>query len=136
MISIALCATVVSGLKFATNMDCPRDLAGFGGDRPYMRLFQDRPDALPRAACFPGSHASTGFSLMAFYFLLLDTRPRLARRLLAAALALGAVFSFGQQARGAHFLSHDLTSAALDWFLLLGLWAAAAKIAGDRRGHD
>lgn len=122
VIAIALCATVVSILKFATNMDCPRDIAGFGGNHPYVHLFEDRPDALPRAACFPGSHASTGFSLMAFYFLLMDARPRLARVLLAAAVALGAVFSFGQQARGAHFLSHDLTSAALDWLLLLSLW--------------
>ena len=101
-----------------------------------MHLFDDRPDALPRGPAFPGSHASTGFSLMAFYFLLFDTRPRLARALLAAAIALGAVFSLGQQARGAHFLSHDLTSAALAWFLLLGLWwlmlrspaAAAARL--------
>jgi membrane-associated PAP2 superfamily phosphatase len=122
VIAIALCATVVSVLKFATNMDCPRDIVGFGGANPYVQLFEDRPDALPRAACFPGSHASTGFSLMAFYFLLMDTRPRLARVLLAAAVALGAVFSCGQQARGAHFLSHDLTSAALDWLLLLSLW--------------
>ena len=72
--------------------------------------------------CFPGSHASTGFALMAFYFVLFDTRPRLARVLLAAAVALGTIFSVGQQARGSHFLSHDLTSAALAWFELLGLW--------------
>jgi len=120
-LALALCPAVVDLLKLATNMDCPRDLAGFGGSRPYVHLFEDRPDGLPRAACFPGSHSSTGFALMAFYFVWQATRPQLARTALAGALLLGFVFSFGQQARGAHFLSHDLTSAALDWYLLLGL---------------
>jgi membrane-associated PAP2 superfamily phosphatase len=32
------------------------------------------------------------------------------------------VFSLGQQARGAHFLSHDLASAALVWWVLLALY--------------
>ena len=39
------------------------------------------------------------------------------------AIALGAAFSIGQEARGAHFLSHDLTSAAIVWFVQLGLYA-------------
>jgi len=120
-LALALCPTVVYILKLATNVDCPRDLAGFGGTRPYVHLFEDRPDGLPRAACFPGSHASAGFALMAFYFVWMEARPRLARIALAVALLIGMVFSFGQQSRGAHFLSHDLTSAAVDWFLLLGL---------------
>jgi membrane-associated PAP2 superfamily phosphatase len=155
-LTISLCATTISALKLATNMDCPRDLAGLGGDRPYVALFEPRPPDLPRGACFPGSHASTGFSLFALYFAFLGTRPRLARRLLAAALALGALFSFGQEARGAHFLSHDLTSAAVDWYLALGLWtlllrspAASPRLIGGTsavqqldadapgaRGHD
>jgi membrane-associated PAP2 superfamily phosphatase len=121
--TMLLLAGIVALLKVLTSVNCPRELAGFGGTLPFVPVFGDRPDDLPSAACFPGSHASTGFSLMAFYFMLLDTRPRLARACLAGALALGSVFSIGQQARGAHFLSHDLASAALDWFLLLGLWA-------------
>jgi membrane-associated PAP2 superfamily phosphatase len=126
-ISILLCAATVGILKLATNVDCPRDLAGFGGDRPYVALFTDRPDELPRAACFPGSHSSTGFSLVAFYFLFLGTRPRLARRLLAAALALGGLYAFAQEARGAHFLSHDITSVALDWYLELAVWGLLTR---------
>ena len=122
VVAMALCATVVGALKLATNVDCPRDLEGFGGTYPYVQLFEDRPDGLPRGRCFPGSHASTGFALMAFYFVLLDTRPRLARVLLTSAVALGTIYSIGQQARGSHFLSHDLTSAVLAWFELLGLW--------------
>ena len=43
--------------------------------------------------------------------------------MLAAAIAVGIAFSIGQEARGAHFLSHDLTSAAIVWFVQLGLYA-------------
>jgi membrane-associated PAP2 superfamily phosphatase len=37
-------------------------------------------------------------------------------------LFVGFVFAFGQQARGAHFLSHDLWSISLCWFGALGLF--------------
>jgi membrane-associated PAP2 superfamily phosphatase len=34
---------------------------------------------------------------------------------------IGIIFAIGQEARGAHFLSHDLTSALVVWVVLLGL---------------
>jgi len=121
-LALILVPSVVGALQLVTNVDCPRDLDRYGGDRPYVGLLADRPDELPRAACYPGSHASSGFALMAFYFLLLGPRPRMASRFLAGAVLIGIIFSFGQQSRGAHFLSHDLASAAIAWFVLLALW--------------
>ena len=59
---------------------------------------------------------------MAFYFLLLGPRPRAARWFLAGAALIGTIFSIGQQSRGVHFLSQDLASAAIAWFVLLALW--------------
>jgi membrane-associated PAP2 superfamily phosphatase len=122
-VAIVLSTAIVGGLKAATNVDCPWDLAGFGGHNPYVSLFADRPDALPRAACFPGAHSSSGFALVCFYFLWRDRSPRRARRALFAALCVGIAFSIGQEARGAHFLSHDLTSAAIVWGVQLALYA-------------
>ena len=55
VVAMALCATVVGALKLSTNVDCPWDLEGFGGTHPYVQLFEDRPDGLPRGRCFPGS---------------------------------------------------------------------------------
>ena len=121
-LALILVPTVVGALKLVTNVDCPWDLDRYGGDQPYVSLLADRPDDLPRGACYPGSHSSSGFALMAFYFLLLGSRPRIARWSLAGAVLIGIIFSFGQQSRGAHFLSHDLASAAIAWFLLLALW--------------
>jgi membrane-associated PAP2 superfamily phosphatase len=123
LLSMLLAMLIVGGLKAVTNVDCPWNLAGFGGHNAYFALFADRPDALKRAQCFPGAHASSGFALFCFYFVFRDRSRRLARWMLAAAIAVGIAFSIGQEARGAHFLSHDLTSAAIVWFVQLGLYA-------------
>jgi membrane-associated PAP2 superfamily phosphatase len=123
LLSMLLAMLIVGGLKAVTNVDCPWNLAGFGGHNAYFALFADRPDALPRAQCFPGAHASSGFALFSFYFLFRDRSRRLARWMLVAAITVGIAFSIGQEARGAHFLSHDLTSAAIVWFVQLGLYA-------------
>jgi len=122
---VGMAAVIVSVglLKELTNVDCPWDLAGFGGTNPYVPLFGDRPDALKRAACFPGAHASSGFALLAIYFALRGRAPGTARFALWAGISVGVVFAFGQEARGAHFLSHDLTSAAIAWLLLAWLYS-------------
>lgn len=134
---MALVPLVVGGLKELTNVDCPWDLAGFGGDRPFVHLFADRPDGLPRAACFPGAHSSSAFALFALYFVGLGLgRRRLALAGLGVALGLGLLFSFGQQARGAHFLSHDLWSAFIAWTICLALyrWAFKGRLTGAPAG--
>jgi membrane-associated PAP2 superfamily phosphatase len=130
VLSMLLAMLLVGGLKAITNVDCPWDLAGFGGENPYVALFADRPDILRHAQCFPGAHASSGFALMCFYFLFLDRSRRLARWMLMAGIAVGIAFSIGQEARGAHFLSHDLASAAIVWFVQLGLYAKFLRPGG------
>ncbi len=122
-VAIALATLAVNVLKALSNVDCPWDLIDFGGALPYVPFFADRPNALPSAACFPGSHSSSGFALVAFYFALQERWPRAARVALLSALAVGAVFAFAQEARGAHFLSHDLWSAFIVWFVELGLYS-------------
>jgi membrane-associated PAP2 superfamily phosphatase len=51
-----------------------------------------------------------------------DRYRRAASWALASALLLGVAFSIGQEARGAHFVTHDLTSAAIVWFVQLALY--------------
>lgn len=122
-LGIGLSTGIAGLLKDVTNVDCPWSLSDFGGTQPYVTLFGDRPDLLPHARCFPGAHSSSGFALLAFYFLLRDRSRRAARWALAGGIAVGALFAFGQEARGAHFFSHDLTSAVLVWYVLLALYA-------------
>jgi membrane-associated PAP2 superfamily phosphatase len=121
-IAIILSTGLVGLLKSQTNVDCPSDLAGFGGSRPYVGLLEDRPDDLPHAACFPAAHSSSGFALVAFYFLWRERNRRRARASLALGLVTGMVFGIAQQSRGAHFISHDVWSAFLVWTISLTVY--------------
>jgi membrane-associated PAP2 superfamily phosphatase len=120
--TIVLAWGLVGLLKHVTNVPCPWSLLGFGGERPHVGLFSPRPAGFGPAACFPGAHSASGFALFAFYFAFRDSRPRYARNLLAVAAFVGLLFAFGQEARGAHFLSHDVCSAFLAWFVALGTY--------------
>lgn len=126
-LSMVLATALVGGLKAITNVDCPWDLAGFGGHNPYVPLFADRPAYLPRARCFPGAHAASGFALLSLYFAWRDAAPSRARLWLWAAILVGCLFAMGQEARGAHFFSHDLVAAGVVWFVQLALYAWLLK---------
>ena len=85
LVSTLLTVGVVGALKQLTNVDCPWDLAPFGGRFPYIPLFADRPNALGFAHCFPAAHAGSGYALMAAYFVGSERGRRWAR----AGLAVG-----------------------------------------------
>lgn len=123
LLACILLTTGLAGLgKHLTNMDCPRALQRYGGDRPELGLFEDRPQGLPRALCFPGGHSSGGFSFLALYFLLGERRRSWRWAGLGAGLTLGFSFAGVQWARGQHFVSHDLVSAAIGWAVALGAY--------------
>lgn len=113
---------VVGLLKAVTNVDCPWDLQAFGGRFPYVDLFAARPVDLRRGQCFPAAHASSGYALMALYFVARERNRTLAMLGLAVGVLLGLTFGVAQQARGAHFASHDLWSAFLAWIIPLTLY--------------
>jgi membrane-associated PAP2 superfamily phosphatase len=110
---LALSAFVVAALKWGTRIDCPRDLLEFGGLNPSLGFFEHRPADLPAAACFPGAHAASGVSLLSLYYAAASHRGRYDARWLIPAIAAGALFALAQEARGAHFFSHDLIGAAI-----------------------
>lgn len=115
LVSTLLATALVAWIKSWSNMDCPWDLARYGGAREFVGLVSLRPVGMPRAACFPAGHAGAGYTWMALYFFFLATRPRWRWRGLAVGVSLGLLFGVVQQLRGAHFLSHDLWTAAICW---------------------
>ena len=127
MIAALLSIGVVGLLKTLTNVDCPWDLAAFGGRFPYVELFADRPDALRVGRCFPAAHASSGYALLALYFTFRERHAGLAKLGLALGLLTGLTFGLAQQARGAHFVSHDLWSAFLVWTVTLSVYTFAFR---------
>lgn len=133
-LAMAASVLIVGCLKLVTDVDCPWDLLEFGGDRPYVGLFAFRPHDLPRGQCFPGAHSSSGFALVCFYFVLRDRSRGIAVAALIGALLVWTLFAFGQEARGAHFLSHDLASLALVWFVQLGIYVKLLRQPQQRIG--
>jgi membrane-associated PAP2 superfamily phosphatase len=136
-ISALLSIGIVGLLKQLTNVDCPWDLTVFGGRFPYVELFADRPDALRVGRCFPAAHASSGYALLALYFTFRERHAGLAKLGLALGVLTGLTFGLAQQARGAHFVSHDLWSAFVVWMVTLSLYAFAfrARLWGST-GYD
>ena len=90
------------------------DLKRFGGYADFASSwFVSAADV---GCCFPSGHAAAGFSLIALAFAGLAMGNRKLRSAgLTAALFAGSAFSVVRIAQGAHFLSHNLWSAAIDW---------------------
>jgi membrane-associated PAP2 superfamily phosphatase len=113
-IAMALGPLLVVLLKEITAFPCPWNLRTYGG-------FSDVPTqwfvAPSRAGkCFPAGHSAGGFSLVAFYFAGRAIRSRrLAGAALALTLVLGVALSMVRVMQGAHFVSHALWSASIDW---------------------
>jgi membrane-associated PAP2 superfamily phosphatase len=115
---------LVSTLKLFTGPRCPWDLAEFGGTAVATSDWLVR--GVEAGRCFPGGHASGGFSLLAIYFagvMLAD--PRLRRVGLVAGSGAGVAFSAVRMVQGAHFLSHNLWSAFVVWTVAMVIFALA-----------
>lgn len=103
-------------LKSNTTIYCPWDLKLFGGEKPYIRLFDNVPGEHAIGHCFPSGHAGGGFTFISLYFFLMVVNPKYKILGLFGGLLLGTVYGIAQQMRGAHFLSHDIYALMVCWF--------------------
>lgn len=122
-LAMGLSTGIVTPLKQVTGMHCPWSLEQYGGVERFSPLLGPRAAPVEKPGnCWPGGHAAAGFALFALFFALRDHHPRCARGALIAAIGLGTLFSLVRMAQGAHFLSHNLWTAALCWLICLGLY--------------
>ncbi len=134
-LSLALAPATVTVLKLASDKPCPWDLAEFGGYLTYSRLLEPAPPGASPGRCFPAGHASTGFTLFAFYHAGRALRRRaLAVAGLATGLAAGIVLGAARIAQGAHFLSHVLWSGLVCWLVISAVYRAVYR-AGSVPGN-
>jgi len=113
-LAMALGPTIVVMMKDLNAYRCPWDLKQFGGIAEYTSGWFV--STIKAGHCFPSGHAAGGFSFVALYFAgwaLGNRKLRLAG--LITTLIAGTAFSLVRIAQGAHFLSHNLWSAAIDW---------------------
>lgn len=115
LLSLLLSFATVAWLKRLLPMQCPWDLQQFGGQSAFWGLFDTDPNTAGANQCFPAGHASIGFAWLALYYYWLALKPQSASRGIAIGLTLGLLLGFVQQLRGAHFISHDIASAAVCW---------------------
>ena len=127
LLSVLASTLLVSWIKSWSNMDCPWDIDGLGGTRPYLDLLSFRPPELPQGRCFPAGHASGGYAWVALYFFFLAVRPAWRWRGLALGVGVGVLFGAAQQLRGAHFLSHDLWTLGICWCVAYALQSRLLK---------
>lgn len=115
--------------KHTTHIDCPWHLVRYGGEHAFQSIF-----SLPTRGdghCFPSSHASTGFGLLAAYFFAREYFYRYRFHVLSVAVSAGSVFGLTQMYRGAHFLSHVIGSMALCWFVALAGYCVWVHLRSD-----
>lgn len=114
VIGMALGPLVVSAMKSLTAFHCPWDLvryAGYATDGDHVFVAPSE-----AGQCFPAGHSAGGFSLFALYFGLRAAGQRNAARwALLLTLVIGAAFSYVRVIQGAHFVSHTLWAAGVDW---------------------
>ena len=123
VLAMGLSTGIITPLKKATQMHCPWSLEQYGGVEHFSPLLGPRAEPVEKpGSCWPGGHAAAGFVLFALFFALRDRHPRSARTALIVAISLGTLFSLVRMAQGAHFLSHNLWTAALCWLVCLGLY--------------
>ena len=122
LLSLLLSFATIAALKRLLPMECPWDLQQFGGHSVFWGLFDRRPATLDANQCFPAGHSSIGFAWLALYFYWRELKPQLATRGLCIGLSLGLLLGFVQQLRGAHFISHDIATAAICWLISTSLY--------------
>ena len=123
-LALMLAPLSVSVGKALSPKHCPWDIDEFGGLVPYTRIFQAPVADVPAGHCFPAGHASTGFALMAFYFVAYAQRmAKTARTALAAAIIAGLLLGWGRVLQGAHFVSHVMWAGLLCWLVMVALYA-------------
>jgi len=117
ILTAILSVITIALLKKITQIDCPWHIQSFGGDLLYFSTYQNRPVTYPSVSCFPAGHASSGYAWLGAFFLLKRYAPIYRYHGLALVLLLGVVLGATQQLRGAHFLSHDIWTLAICWFI-------------------
>jgi membrane-associated PAP2 superfamily phosphatase len=126
---------IVVALKSTTGFACPWDLRRYGGFAAEATSWFVAP--VNAGHCFPAGHSAGGFSLFAFVFAAraID-RPTLAGIAFWVALTVGTAFSAVRIAQGAHFLSHTLWAAAIDWLAAGVVFLVLHRFLPAHRDHS
>ncbi|WP_447889922.1 phosphatase PAP2 family protein [Pseudomonas hormoni] len=119
--AFAICTGVIHFLKSHTSVYCPIETTLYGGKIAHMewysnfQLFREAGDG----RCWPGGHASGGFTMLALYFVARRYRWRHSKALMYGSLLLGFVYGTTRVLQGWHYMSHTLWAGIFVWLACL-----------------
>lgn len=124
VIAFALSTALIHYLKSHTGVYCPVETTLYGGTQAHLEWFENF-NLLGNAGsgrCWPGGHASSGFTLLALYFVARRHRWLHSRKLLVAVLMLGLIYGTTRVLQGWHYMSHTFWAGIFVW---LSSWLSA-----------
>ena len=129
VVAFALCTGVIHYLKSHTGVYCPVETTLYGGSEAHLEWYQQFTwlDKAGPGRCWPGGHASSGFTLLALYFVALRHRWPHARKLLLAILMVGFIYGTTRVLQGWHYMSHTFWAGIFVW---LTSWGTALVFYG------
>ncbi len=124
VVAFALCTTVIHYLKSHTSVYCPVETTLYGGAHVRTEWYEQFSwfSKAGDGRCWPGGHASSGFTLLALYFVARRYRWHHARTLLVTILLLGFVYGTTRVLQGWHYMSHTFWAGLFVW---LTTWITA-----------
>lgn len=121
VVAFAVATGVIHYFKSHTSIYCPVETTLYGGSMPRQEWYENF-NLLHEAGagrCWPGGHASGGFTLVALYFVALRYRWRHAKTLLWASMILGCIYGTTRVLQGWHFMSHTFWAGIFVWLSTL-----------------
>lgn len=122
---LLISTAIVGALKDSVPIACPWSLMEYGGNKSHYKMAAWLTGVIPAGVgaghCWPSGHAAGAFGMIGLYFVLRTRRHGAALPLLLVLVGWGALSGWAQIARGAHFTSHVLWSAAICWAVAVSL---------------
>ncbi|WP_085633609.1 MULTISPECIES: phosphatase PAP2 family protein [unclassified Pseudomonas] len=121
VVAFALCTGVIHFLKAHTSVYCPIETTLYGGKMAHVdwfsnfQLFREAGDG----RCWPGGHASGGFTMLALYFVARRHQWRFSSAVLYGSLLLGLIYGTTRVLQGWHYMSHTFWAGIFVWLTCL-----------------
>jgi membrane-associated PAP2 superfamily phosphatase len=121
VVAFAICTGVIHFLKSHTSVYCPIETTLYGGKIAHVewyenfQLFREAGDG----RCWPGGHASGGFTMLALYFVARRYQWRFSKAVMYGSLLLGFVYGTTRVLQGWHYMSHTLWAGIFVWLACL-----------------
>lgn len=121
MVAFALCTGVIHFLKSHTSVYCPIETTLYGGKMPHIEWYSNFQlfHEAGSGRCWPGGHASGGFTMLALYFVARRYQWRFSSAILWGSLLLGLIYGTTRVLQGWHYMSHTFWAGIFVWLSCL-----------------